>query len=44
MVDDEIDVNVMDDGEVYDTVEVDMKVNNEGDVTDDNKDVDEVEA
>ena len=44
MVDDEIDVNVMDDGEVYDTVEVDMKVNNEGDVTDDNKDVEEVEA
>ena len=44
MVDDEIDVNVRDDGEVYDTVEVDMKVNNEGDVTDDNKDVEEVEA
>ena len=44
MVDDEIDVNVMDDGEVYDTVEVDMKGNNEGDVTDDNKDVEEVEA
>ena len=34
----------MADGEVDDTVEVDMKVDNEGDVADDDKDVEEVEA
>ena len=34
----------MADGEVDDTVEVDMKVDNEGDVAIDDKDVEEVEA
>ena len=44
MVNDKIDVDVVSDGEVDDTVEVDMKVDNEGDVADDDKDVEEVEA
>ena len=44
MVDDEIDVDEVADGEVDDTVEVDMKVDNEGDVADDDKDVEEVDA
>ena len=44
MVDDEIDVDVLADCEVDDTVDVDMKVGNEGDVADDDKDVEEVEA
>ena len=34
----------MADGEVDDTVEVDMKVDNEGDVADDDKDFEEVVA
>ena len=44
MVNDKIDVDVVSDGEVDDTVEVDMKVDNEGDVADDDKNVEEVEA
>ena len=44
MVYDEIDIDVVADGEVDDTVEVDMKVDTEGDVADDDKNVEEVEA
>ena len=44
MVDDEIDVDVLADCKVDDTVDVDMKVGNEGDIADDDKDVEEVEA
>ena len=44
LVDDEMDVDGVADGELDDTVEVDMKVDNEGDVADDDKDVEEVDA
>ena len=44
MVNDKIDVDVMADGEVDDTVEFDMKVDNEGEVADDDKNVEEVET
>ena len=44
MVNDKIDVDVMADGEVDDTVEFDMKVDNEGEVADDDKDFEEVVA
>ena len=44
MVNDEIDVVVLADGEVDDTVDVDMNGDNEGEVADDDKNVEEVET
>ena len=44
MFNDEIDVVVLADGEVDDTVDVDMKGDNEGEVADDDKNVEEVET